>query len=90
MLCMEATFVKKNSCLVVRIASLISHTHPQILNLISVTLSHINDIIIVPPITSSLNQYFQVSQLLKCDGNMHSISIKVKLISILELRCLKK
>ena len=57
--CTGATFVKKNSCFVARIAAFDtvglhlllsvfkSHSHPKILHLISVTLSHINGIIIV-------------------------------------------
>ena len=55
MLCTGATFVKKNSCLVAKIVSfdiaglhLTASARPKILSLISVTLSHINDVIIVP------------------------------------------
>ena len=44
-----------------------SHTRPQILSLISVTLSHISDVLQYPPIKSYLNQCFQVNQLLKYD-----------------------
>ena len=47
-----------------------SHTRPKILSLITVTLSHINNVIMVPPIKSYLNQCSQVSQLLKYDGNI--------------------
>ena len=60
MLCTGATFVKINSCLVPKIVSfdtaglhlptfrILDTTHPKILSLISVTLSHINDVNIVP------------------------------------------
>ena len=79
--CTGATFVKKNSCLVARIVSFdtaglhlltfrILEPYPsKDIALDSVTLSHINDIIIVP-FKSYLNQCFQVSQLLKYDGNI--------------------
>ena len=58
MLCTRATFEKKN-CLVARIVSfnnaglhlltfrILGHTRPNILNLFSVTMSHMNDVIIV-------------------------------------------
>ena len=60
MLCTGATFVKRNSCLVARKVSfdtaglhrltfrILQPYTPKILSLISVTLSHINDVIIVP------------------------------------------
>ena len=60
MFCMGATFVKKNSCLVARIVSFdvaglhlptfhILESYPsKDIDLISVTLSHLNDVIIVP------------------------------------------
>ena len=59
MLCTGANFVKKNSCLVARIVSFdtaglhlltfgIFGTDPKILSLIAVTLSRVNDVIIIP------------------------------------------
>ena len=56
MLCTGASFVKKNSRLVARIVLfdtaglhlLTRHSRPKRLSLISVALSHINDVIIVP------------------------------------------
>ena len=51
----------------------LSHARPKILSLTPATLSHINDVIIEPSIIKSyLNQCFQVSQLLKYDGNIVS------------------
>ena len=59
MLCTKVTLVKKNSCLFTRIISfgtavlylvtfcIPSHTHPNILHLISFTYSYINGVIIV-------------------------------------------
>ena len=90
MLFTGATFVKKTPAQLLEQFLLIlqvciyllsifqNHTYPKILNLISVTLSYINDISIVPPtpepppaLTKSYcNQYFQVSQLLKYNGNI--------------------
>ena len=46
-----------------------SHTRPRIFRLISVTLSHINGIIIVH-FKSHLSECFWVSQLQKYDGNI--------------------
>ena len=79
-LCTGATFVRRNSCLVARIVSfetsgvhlltfrIVEPKPPKILHLISVSLSHINNVIIVP--SNYVNQCFQVSQLLKYDGNV--------------------
>ena len=72
MLCTEANFAKKNSCLVARIVLYYTaglHTLSKILRLVSVRLSRITSIIIVH-FKSYLNQCFQVSQLLKYDGNI--------------------
>ena len=75
MLCTGATFVKKDSCLVTRTVSFDTvglHLLTYFLYFRAVPVqrySHINGIIIVP-FKSYLNQCFQVSQLLKYDGNV--------------------
>ena len=78
MLCTGANFVRKNSCLVARIVPYyiaVLHLHilepypPNILHLDSVTLSHVNGIII-GHFQSYLNQCYKVSQLLIYDGNI--------------------
>ena len=76
-LCMGANFAKKNSCLVARIFLyytaglhlLTFHILDPSLHLVSVMLSQINGIITVH-LKFYLNQCFQVSQLLKYDGNI--------------------
>ena len=78
MLCTGATFVKKNSCLVARIVPFdavglhlltfrILEPYPS--KDIALDLSHIIQIIIVH-FKSYLNQCFQISKLLKYDGNI--------------------
>ena len=67
MLCTGATFVKKNSCLVARIVLFDTaglHLH------LSHVISHFTLVTLLnyPSIKSQL--FFQVSQLLKYDGNM--------------------
>ena len=82
MLCSGVTFVKKNYCLIPRIVSfdtlglhlltfriLEPFRRPKIMSLISVTLSHITDVIILPS-SYVLFECFQVNQLLKYDDNI--------------------
>ena len=74
MLCTGATFVKKNFCLVTRVVSFdTAGLHLLAFRIlepfVSVMLFHINEVILDPPIKSYFNLCFQVSQLLKYDGN---------------------
>ena len=79
---MKVTFVKKNYCLIAGIVSFdtvgqhllpfrILEPYPSEDN---ITWSQSSDLtlnaIIIVPVKSYLNQYFQVSQLLKYDGNL--------------------
>ena len=73
MLCTGATFariVSFDTAGHLILSLFYSRIRPKILRLLLVTLFHSNDVIIVPPIKSYLNQYFQVSQLLKYDANI--------------------